>query len=106
MPAAIDRLDDAFDDAWEALRGNPVIDRIFYTASEAADFSVLWHTLGVAQAIVKNDPKIAIALSAALGVESALINGPVKSMFKRSRPVQDAPRPYNLRQPKLSLIHI
>ena len=34
---------------------------IFYTASEAADFSVLWHTLGVAQAIAKNDPKIAIA---------------------------------------------
>ena len=102
MPDAIDRLDDALDDAWEALRGNPVIDRIFYTASEAADFSVLWHTLGLAQAIVKNDPKIAIALSAALGVESALINGPVKSMFKRSRPVQDAPRPYNLRQPKTS----
>ena len=102
MPDAIDRLDDALDDAWEALRGNPVIDRIFYTASEAADFSVLWHTLGVAQAIAKNDPKIAIALSAALGVESALINGPVKSMFKRSRPVQDAPRPYNLRQPKTS----
>ena len=75
------------------LRGNPVIDRIFYTASEAADFSVLWHTLGVAQAIAKNDPKIAIALSAALGVESALINGPVKSMFKRSRPVQDALAP-------------
>ena len=65
MPDAIDRLDDALDDAWEALRGNPVIDRIFYTASEAADFSVLWHTLGVAQAIAKNDPKIAIALSAA-----------------------------------------
>ena len=65
MPDAIDRLDDALDDAWEALRGNPVIDRIFYTASEAADFSVLWHTLGVAQAIAKNDPKIAIALSVA-----------------------------------------
>ena len=102
MPEAIDRLDDAFDDAWEAIRGNPVIDRIFYTASEAADFSVLWHTLGVAQAIVKDDPKIAIAVSAALGAESALINGPVKSMFKRSRPVQDTPRPYNLRQPKTS----
>ena len=98
MPDAIDRLDDALDDAWEALRGNPVIDRIFYTASEAADFSVLWHTLGVAQAIAKNDPKIAIALSAALGVESALINGPVKSMFKRSRPclLYTSPSPRDL----------
>ncbi|MEO0494840.1 MAG: phosphatase PAP2 family protein [Actinomycetota bacterium] len=102
MPDAIDRFDDAFDDAWDAIRGNPAIDRLFYTASEAADFSVLWHTLGVAQALVKNDPKVAIAISAALGVESALINGPVKSLFKRSRPVQDTPRPYNLRQPKTS----
>ena len=48
-----------------------MIDRIFYTASEAAD-SVLWHTLGVAQA-TRRTTKVAIALSAALGVESALI---------------------------------
>lgn len=100
--AAIDRLDDRLDEAWNVLRGHPAVDRLFYTASEVADFSVLWHTLGLAQAIVKDDPKIAIAVSAALGVESALINGPVKSLFKRSRPVQDTPRPYNLRQPKTS----
>lgn len=102
MSDAIDRLDDRFDQAWESLRGHPGVDRLFYTASEVADFSVLWHTLGVAQAIVKDDPRIAIAVSAALGVESALINGPVKSLFKRSRPVQETPRPYNLRQPKTS----
>lgn len=102
MSDAIDRIDDRLDDAWDALRGHPGVDRLFYTASEAADFSVLWHTLGVAQAIVKDDPKIAVAVSAALGLESALINGPVKSMFKRSRPVQETPRPYNLRQPKTS----
>ncbi len=102
MTDAIDRLDDRLDDAWELLRGHPAVDRLFYTASEAADFSVLWHTLGVAQAIVKDDPKIAIAVSTALGLESALINGPVKSMFRRSRPVQETPRPYNLRQPKTS----
>lgn len=102
MTDAIDRIDDRLDEAWDALRGHLAIDRLFYTASEAADFSVLWHTLGVAQAIVKDDPKIAIAISAALGVESALINGPVKSLFKRSRPVQETPRPYNLRQPKTS----
>lgn len=98
----IDRIDDRLDRAWDVLRGHPAVDRLFYTASEAADFSVLWHTLGVAQAIVKDDPEIAVAVSAALGIESALINGPVKSMFKRSRPVQETPRPYNLRQPKTS----
>jgi len=100
MHPSIDRLDDRLDEAWETLRGIPALDRIFYTASEAADFSVLWHALGVVQAIVEDDPKIALALSAALGVESALINGPVKSLFKRSRPVHVGERPLNLRQPK------
>ena len=102
MTDALDRLDDRLDEAWDQLRGHPAIDWVFYTASEAADFSVLWHTLGVAQAVVKDDPKIAIAVSAALGLESALINGPVKSLFKRSRPVQETPRPHKLRQPKTS----
>lgn len=97
--AAVDRLDDTVDDWWERLRGRPVIDRIFYTASEAADFSVLWHTLGVAQAIIEDDPMVAVRLSAALGVEAAFVNGPVKSVFARSRPLHETPRPLNLRQP-------
>ena len=102
MHPAIDRFDDRLDEAWDRLRANPALNRIFYTASEAADFSVLWHTLGVVQAIVEDDPKVAIAISAALGAESALVNGPIKSLFKRSRPVQDGPRPHNLRQPVTS----
>ncbi len=99
---AIDRIDERIDELWDVLRGNPVLDRLFYTASEAADFSVVWHTLGVIQAILDDDPKTAVAISAALGVESGLINGPVKSLFKRSRPVQEVARPHNLRQPKTS----
>lgn len=102
LPEAVDRLDDAIDEWWNRFRGRPVIDRIYYTASEAADFSVVWHALGVVQAIIEDDPMIAVRLSAALGIESALVNGPIKSMFKRSRPVQEADRPHNLRQPKTS----
>ena len=101
-PGPIDRLDDTVDRAWDRLRGNPVLDRVFYTASEAADFSVLWHTAGVAQALVTDDVRPAVGLSAALGVESALVIGPVKSLFRRSRPVHDGPRPHMLRQPRTS----
>ncbi|MDE0066050.1 MAG: phosphatase PAP2 family protein [Acidimicrobiaceae bacterium] len=96
---AIDRIDEAVDQWWEQWRNRPLVDRIFYSASEAADFSLLWHALGVAQAIIEDDPKIAIGLSAALGVESALLNGPIKSIFGRGRPLQPQPRPLNLRQP-------
>ena len=97
--ATIDRIDEAIDQWWEQWRNQPLIDRIFYTASEAADFSLLWHALGVAQAIIEDDPKIAVNLSAALGVESALLNGPIKRLFGRGRPSQPSPRPLKLRQP-------
>ena len=99
---SVDRIDDQVDQIWERLRGNAALDRMFYTASEAADFSVLWHAMGVVAAIIEDDPKIALGLSAALGIESALVNGPVKSLFKRSRPVQEVPRPHKRRQPRTS----
>ena len=98
----IDEFDEVVDQWWEQWRDHPLVDRVFYTASEAADFSLLWHTVGVAQAIIEDDPKIAIGLSAALGVESALLNGPIKSIFGRGRPLQPMPRPFNLRQPLTS----
>lgn len=100
--AAIDRADIAIDAWWERYRGSPVVDRVFYTASEAADFSVIWHTLGVLKALIRDDPRVAAEISAALGVESALVNGPVKSLFRRTRPAHDAARPHNLRQPRTS----
>lgn len=100
--AAVDHLDAAVDQAWDALRGRPALDRLFYTASEAADFSLLWHTAGVAQAVVADDPRTAARLSAVIGLEAALVNGPVKSAFRRARPFHDAPRPHALRQPRTS----
>ena len=100
--AAIDRLDLTVDEWWDRFRGHAFIDRMYYTASEAADFSLLWHALGVAQAIVDDDPRIALGLSSVLAVESAIVNGPVKSAFRRSRPVHDGPRPQRLRQPRTS----
>jgi len=98
----VDRIDEIIDGWWEVLRGNRLIDRMYYTASEAADFSLLWHTLGVIEAIIEDDPMVAVKVSAALGIESALINGPVKSLFRRSRPVHETDRPHHLRQPRTS----
>lgn len=102
VASAVDRIDDAIDEWWERFRGRPVIDRVYYTASESADFSLIWHVCGVVQAIIEDDPKIAVGLSAALAVESGFVNGGVKSLFRRSRPVQDTPRPHKLRQPVTS----
>ena len=101
VPNTFEPVDEFVDEAWELLRGNPVIDRVSYGASEAANFSPIWHAIGLAQAIALRDPKRALRASAALGLEAALVNGPIKSLFERERPDVDE-RPLKLRQPKTS----
>lgn len=97
---AVRRFDDAADRAWQPLRGHPRVDRVMYAASELADFSLLWHLVGVARALKGPDEeRAALRLSVCLVVESILVNGVVKSLFRRQRPVHGAHRPHKLRTP-------
>jgi undecaprenyl-diphosphatase len=96
-------LDDAVDRVWDRLRGNPAMDRLFYTASELGDFSLIWHLLGTARGVAtRGGTREATRLALALGAESALVNGVVKSAFRRERPIHDADQPHQLRQPLTS----
>ncbi len=99
----IDTYDAKVDGWFDTMRGNPTFDRIFYGASELGDHSMLWHLIATGQAAFRhrNEPA-SIRLIVALAVESGLVNGVVKSMFKRSRPIVDAPRPLRLRIPRTS----
>ena len=98
---AIVRFDADVDRALDHLRGRPLVDRFFYTASELGDFSLLWHLLATAQGVRRRgDLSATLRLVAALGLESTLVNGPVKSIFRRTRPVSDVPRPHRLRAPR------
>ena len=100
---AVAALDAAVDRAWESLRGQPVADRIFYSASQLGDFSLLWHLLGATRGLARGEGvRGAVRLSAALATESALVNGAVKSLFRRERPAEENDRPYHLRQPLTS----
>jgi undecaprenyl-diphosphatase len=96
------RFDDAVDDFFEVqLRGRPLVDRMFYVASELGDFSLIWHLLGAGQGVLRPDGfERTIRLSAALGVESLLVNGGIKSLFRRERPVHQGERPHRLRTPR------
>jgi undecaprenyl-diphosphatase len=99
------RLDRWAERPFVRLRGNPLADRIFYGASEAANFSVLWHGLAWLPVLVSPTAHRVVraaGTSTALVVESAIVNGPVKSAFRRQRPVllQHELRPRRLRQPK------
>ena len=99
----IDSIDTAIDAWWDhRLRGRPALDRIMYSASEAANHSLLWHGLGAAQAVVRRDGRLAREVSVALVAEAALVNGVIKTMIDRRRPAPKGHRPHSLRQPLTS----
>jgi len=96
-------LDEKVDLAWDRFRGNPVLDKTFYLASELADFSVLWHIMGLSKGLTgASAQREAVRLSAALIAESGIVNGILKSLFHRERPDHNEERPHELRQPVTS----
>jgi undecaprenyl-diphosphatase len=97
----VQAFDDGADRLFDRLRGNPVADRVMYGASAVGDFSLLWQIASVTRAL-RGGEKEALRLSVALGVESALVNVGVKSLFRRTRPAWDQERPHGLRKPRSS----
>jgi undecaprenyl-diphosphatase len=103
--ARLHAFDDRVDAAVDHVRGNKAADRAFYAASELGDFSLIWHLLGTARGLTSDRrADEAFRLSAVLAAESLLVNGVIKSFFRRSRPTWTAvtPRPHRLRRPRSS----
>lgn len=100
--AAVSGFDDQVDGLFARhLRGRPVIDRVFYSASALGDFSLIWHLLGAARGLRSpRHAKASVRLSVLLGVESALVNGALKSLIPRGRPEASEMRPHGLRTPR------
>jgi undecaprenyl-diphosphatase len=96
----VHRFDEAVDRALDRVRGHEPSDRIIYAITELGDFSLLWHLIGWTKALRSDDEiPAAIRLSGALTAESAFVNGVVKSLFERERPVHQGDRPHRLRVP-------
>jgi undecaprenyl-diphosphatase len=99
----------AFDDAVDQwlgrhLRDRRAVDRVMYTASALGDHGIIWLLLAAVQAgrLPRDWRRPLLRAAAGLGAESALVNGPVKWMFRRSRPTHDTARPMHLRTPRTS----
>jgi undecaprenyl-diphosphatase len=103
-PRQIATFDRKVDDFFERrLRGRPGLDRLFYSASAVGDHGIIWLALAVVRGLRTKEHYAAVVRAAAgVVIESALINGPVKWLFGRDRPVQDAARPLPLRRPRTS----
>lgn len=99
---ALDALDTRVD-TWFERHRSPRLDALFYSLSSAADHGMLWHAIGAVEGLRSGRPGFALRFSAALGVEAALTNGLVKSLFRRVRPPDhfehDDPLPYGMRRP-------
>lgn len=104
LPAAVDRFDARFDALWEPLRSSKLLNRVNHTASEVGDFGMLWLAIGSATAALgpAEQTRAALRLALALGVESIVVNGVIKPVFRRDRPSWEGERPIPLRTPKTS----
>ena len=96
-------FDSAVDRAFDHLRGRVVPDRVFYAASELGDFGLIWVLIGTVKGLRKGDDlATALRMTAAMGAESILVNGIIKSFFRRTRPPWEVDRPLKVRQPLTS----
>lgn len=104
LPARVSAFDARVDAAVERWRGNRVTDRVFYTASAAADHGVLWFVLCAARAGLGDDAARFAAVRAAVAelVQSAVVNLGIKALFRRVRPIYEGLRPHGFRVPRTS----
>ncbi|MGA3216717.1 MAG: phosphatase PAP2 family protein [Acidimicrobiales bacterium] len=100
----VDALDARFDDLVAPLRGNPVADRVFYTASALGDFGLLWLALGLVRILRgrPGDTRAGLRAIMATGIESVVVNAGLKSLFRRRRPRPVEAHPLPFRQPLTS----
>ena len=100
----IKAFDERADQLLEHLRAHPYANRVFYGASALGDHSLIWLMLGCLRGLRpgKENEKAAARVLIGMGIESALVNGVIKSFFRRGRPVHEGPRPMRLRRPRTS----
>lgn len=99
----VERFDAWADAQLERLRGNPMADRIFTTASTLGDFSLIWHLANAARAASGGERRRQLPiLAVAIGIESLVVNQGIKRLFKRTRPTETGDDRYEVRRPSTS----
>lgn len=103
LSAAVDAFDRRADTAFDRLRGKPAVDRLFYSATELGDFSLVWLIFGALRGLrSEHDWHAAVRLGLAMGAESVLVNAGIKTLFRRRRPPPHTGHPLRVRRPRTS----
>jgi membrane-associated phospholipid phosphatase len=99
----IARFDRWADVQLERLRGNPVADAVFVSASTLGDWSLIWHIVNVSRGLTsERRAQQSTVLALALGAESLLVNQGLKRLFRRPRPTVEGDPRYPVRRPLTS----
>lgn len=101
----ISDFDNRVDDALGRLRGRKWADRLFYGASSIGDHGILWLLLAAVRALRgRHHRRAAVRAAVGVGVESAIVNLGIKSLFRRRRPtlLEGFTHPHTLRVPRTS----
>ena len=99
---AVDAFDRRIDELLEQLRGNPVADKLFTTASHVGEFSMIWHAISLGRGLAKGRSDQVLLLAILIGAESLIVNQGVKRLFKRTRPTADGEDGLKVRRPTTS----
>jgi undecaprenyl-diphosphatase len=103
LPAAVGRFDEWADAQLERVRGNPLADAVFNTASTLGEFSLMWHATNlVRRATGLGSARQVPVLAALIGAESLVVNQGIKPLFRRTRPTDAGDDRYHVRRPLTS----
>ena len=98
----VDSFDRRADAVLEAIRERPAVLAVFTTASHVGDFSMVWHAANLTRGVVLRRPDQVVALAAALGVESLIVNQGIKRLVRRRRPTEAGDPRAPVRRPSTS----
>jgi membrane-associated phospholipid phosphatase len=98
----VDAFDRRVDDLLERLRGHRLPDLIFTSTTHVADFSMIWHAIGIVRGLRAGRKDQVIVLAVLLGVESLIVNQGLKRVFRRERPTTTGDDRLQVRRPRTS----
>jgi hypothetical protein len=99
---AVRRVDDIVDAWLEQIRGNAVLDRVMTAATDAGEFSAVWHVSSIVRGLARGRPDQILALAIGIGAESLIVNQGLKRVVRRSRPTADGDARFEIRTPLTS----
>ncbi len=99
---AVAAFDERVDLLLERVRGNPVLDAVMTAATDAGEFSMIWHASSLVRGLVRGRPDQVVALAVAIGGESLIVNQGLKRIFRRTRPTPSGDERFHIRTPLTS----